>query len=116
MLTSASRGGTWGIAAVIPKYLSLRLLNGEILIERQIRQLQEAGVMDITIVTGYKAAMFDYLRVKFGVDTVFYEDYNRYNNTSSIIRVIDRLNERFLYKLNSILHRNNVNFLKNAVF
>ena len=91
-------------------------VNGEILIERQICQLQEAGVMDITIVTGYKAAMFDYLRVKFGVDTVFYEDYNRYNNTSSIIRVIDRLNERFLYKLNSILHRNHVNFLKNAVF
>lgn len=71
-------------------------VNGEILIERQIRQLQEAGVMDITIVTGDKAAMFDYLRVKFGVDTVFNEDYNRYNNTSSIIRVIDRLNDTFI--------------------
>ena len=37
-------------------------VRGEILIERQILQLQEAGVNDITIVTGYKADMFDYLR------------------------------------------------------
>lgn len=71
-------------------------VKGEILIERQIRQLQEAGVSDITIVTGYKAAMFDYLREKYGIDTVYNEDYNRYNNTSSIIRVIDRLSNTFI--------------------
>ncbi len=71
-------------------------VKGEILIERQLRQLKEAGINDITIVTGYKAAMFDYLRVKFGVDTVYNEDYNRYNNTSSIIRVIDRLSDTFI--------------------
>lgn len=71
-------------------------VRGEILIERQLRQLQEAGVNDITIVTGYKADMFDYLREKFGVDIVFNEDYNRYNNTSSIIRVIDRLSNTFI--------------------
>lgn len=71
-------------------------VKGEILIERQIRQLQEAGVGDITIVTGYKAAMFEYLRDKYGVDTVYNEDYNKYNNTSSIIRVIDRLSDTFI--------------------
>lgn len=71
-------------------------VKGEILIERQIRQLQEAGVGDITIVTGYKAAMFDYLREKYGVDTVYNEDYDRYNNTSSVIRVIDRLSNTFI--------------------
>lgn len=71
-------------------------VKGEVLIERQIRQLQEAGIGDITIVTGYKAAMFDYLRAKFGVETVYNEDYDRYNNTSSVIRVIDRLSNTFI--------------------
>ena len=71
-------------------------VKGEILIERQIRQLQEARIGDITIVTGYKAAMFDYLRAKYGVETVYNEDYDRYNNTSSIIRVIDRLSNTLI--------------------
>ena len=71
-------------------------VKGEILIERQIRQLQEAAVGDITIVTGYKSAMFEYLRAKYGVETVYNEDYNLYNNTSSVIRVIDRLNNTFI--------------------
>ena len=68
----------------------------EVLIERQIRQLNEAGVEDITIVTGYKAAAFTYLQNKFGVSLVYNEDYNRFNNTSSVIRVIDRLSDTFI--------------------
>ena len=71
-------------------------VKGEVLIERQIRQLKEAGVEDITVVTGYKAAAFDYLQDKFGVSQVYNEDYNRYNNTSSVIRVIDRLSDTFI--------------------
>ena len=71
-------------------------VKGEVLIERQIRQLKEAGVEDITVVTGYKAQAFGYLREKFGVSLVHNEDYNRYNNTSSVIRVIDRLDDSFL--------------------
>ena len=71
-------------------------VRGEILIERQIKQLQEAGVSDITIVLGYKAEMFQYLSSKFGVRLVFNEDYNTYNNTSSMIRVVDRLDDTFI--------------------
>ena len=71
-------------------------VKGEVLIERQIRQLNEAGVEDITVVTGYKATAFDYLKDKFGVSLVYNEDYNRYNNTSSVIRVIDRLSDTFI--------------------
>lgn len=71
-------------------------VKGEVLIERQIRQLKEAGVKDVTIVTGYKAHSFDYLRYKYGVGLVHNEDYARYNNTSSIIRVIDRLSDTFI--------------------
>ena len=71
-------------------------VKGEVLIERQIRQLREAGVEDITIVTGYKAELFSYLRDKYGVDTVLNEDFSRYNNTSSLIRVLDRLGDTFI--------------------
>lgn len=71
-------------------------VKGEILIERQIRQLQEAGVTNITVVVGYMAELFDYLKDKFDVKIVLNEDYNRYNNTSSIIRVIDELEDTYL--------------------
>lgn len=71
-------------------------VKGEILIERQIRQLQEAGISDIIVVVGYMAELFDYLKEKFGVRLVLNEDYNRYNNTSSIIRVIDLLEDTYI--------------------
>ncbi len=78
----------------IPK--GLLEVRGEILIERQIRQLMEAGVEDITIVTGYMADKFDYLRDKFGVSIVRNSDYARYNNTSSLIKVLDRLDNTYI--------------------
>jgi CTP:phosphocholine cytidylyltransferase-like protein len=71
-------------------------VKGEVLIERQIRQLLEAGISDITIVVGYMADLFMYLKEKFGVRIVLNEDYNRYNNTSSVIRVIDKLGDTYL--------------------
>ena len=71
-------------------------VKGEILIERQIRQLQEAGISDITIVVGYKAEMFEYLKAKFGASIVLNEDYYRYNNTSSVIRVLDKLGNTYI--------------------
>ena len=71
-------------------------MKGEILIERQIRQLIEAGITDISLVVGYKADMFDYLRGKYGVKIVLNEDFAHYNNTSSLIRVIDKLNNTFV--------------------
>lgn len=74
----------------------LLMVKGEILIERQIRQLQEAGISNIIVVVGYMAELFEYLKDKFGVKIVLNEDYNRYNNTSSVIRVIDELENTFL--------------------
>lgn len=71
-------------------------VKGEILIERQIRQLQEAGVDRIIVVVGYMAEMFMYLKDKYGVNIVINEDYNRYNNTSSVIRVIEELGDTYL--------------------
>lgn len=92
------------LSAEIPK--GLLEVKGEILIERQIRQLQEAGIMDITIVVGYKADMFKYLNEKFGVDIVINEDYFRYNNTSSIIRVLDKLGNTYICSSDNYFPKN----------
>lgn len=82
------------LSAEIPK--GLLEVKGEVLIERQIKQLHEAGIKDITVVVGYKAEMFEYLKEKFNVDIVVNEDFYRYNNTSSIIRVLDRLGNTYI--------------------
>lgn len=81
-------------------------VKSEILIERQIRQLKEAGVNDICLVLGYKANMFDYLRKKYGLDTVINEDFERYNNTSSMIRVKDRLANTFICSSDNYFPKN----------
>lgn len=59
-------------------------VRGEVLIERQIRQLREAGVDEIIIVTGYMAEQFEYLKDKYGVVLVHNPDYLTRNNNASI--------------------------------
>lgn len=49
----------------MPKGLFVK--NGETLIERQIRQLKEAGIDDITVVIGYKQELYFFLVDKWGV-------------------------------------------------
>lgn len=71
-------------------------VKGEILIERQIKQLQEAEIDDITVVVGYKAEKFEYLRDKYNVDMIVNDDFYRYNNTSSLIRVLDKLKNTYI--------------------
>ncbi len=66
-------------------------VRGEILIERQIRQLKEAGIDDITVVVGYKKEYFFYLEEMFGVKIVVNPLYSQRNNNSSLMAVIDKL-------------------------
>ena len=74
------------------------LLNvkGEILIEREIRQLRQAGITDITVVVGYMKEKFFYLEEKYGVKIVVNEDYYKYNNTSTLMRVLDKLSNTYI--------------------
>lgn len=71
-------------------------VKGEILIERQIRQLKEAGIEDIAVVVGYKHELFQYLKDRFRVSLVMNEDYERFNNTSSLVRVLERLRNTYI--------------------
>lgn len=82
------------LSAETPK--GLLEVRGEIMIERQIRQLKDAGINDITVVTGYMQEQFLYLKDKFGVSLVYNGDYYKYNNTSSMIRVLDKLGNTYI--------------------
>ena len=62
-------------------------VRGEVLIERQIRQLQAAGIDDITVVVGYKKEEFFYLEDEFGVKIVVNDEYAKRNNNSTIKKV-----------------------------
>lgn len=59
-------------------------VRGEVLIERQIRQLREAGIEEVVVVIGYKAEQFEYLKDKYGVVLIHNPDYLTRNNNSSI--------------------------------
>lgn len=59
-------------------------VKGEVLIERQIRQLKEAGIDEIYVVVGYMKELFFYLEDKMGVKIIVNEDYYKRNNTSSL--------------------------------
>lgn len=56
----------------------------EVMIERQIRQLQEAGIPEIVIVVGHMKEKFYYLREKFGVKLVETDTYKSRNNHASV--------------------------------
>lgn len=75
---------------------ALITVKDEVLIERQIRQLREAGVPEIYIVTGYKNEQFEYLKEKFGVHLIHNSEYLVRNNNSSIYAVKDILKNTYL--------------------
>jgi len=70
------------LSDIVPKGLSV--IKGEILLERQIRQLQSAGVSQIVLVVGYMKEKFEYLVDKFGVILVENDDYIERNNLYSL--------------------------------
>ncbi len=70
------------LSNVMPK--GLFRVKGEILIEREICQLLEAGVTEIVVVTGFMAEKFDYLKEKYGVTLVLNKDFDKYNNMASL--------------------------------
>ena len=71
-------------------------VRGEVLIERQIHQLLEAGITDITVVVGYKKEYFFYLEEKYGVKIVVNPDYATRNNNSTLWYVKDQLDNTYI--------------------
>ena len=66
------------------RHKAMTVVKGEVLIERQIKQLRAAGIPEIYIITGYKAEQFDYLVPKYKVKLIHNSDYLTRNNNASI--------------------------------
>lgn len=71
-------------------------VRGEVLIERQIAQLQEAGIDQIAVVVGYKKEEYFYLEDKFGVQLISNPEYMERNNHSSIWAARDLLGNSYI--------------------
>jgi CTP:phosphocholine cytidylyltransferase-like protein len=72
-------------------------VRGEILIERQIKQLKEAGIDEIAIVVGYKKELFYYLRDKYdSISIVENPEYYSRNNHSTLYYVRDILRNTYI--------------------
>lgn len=66
-------------------------VKGEILIERQIRQLKEAGIKDIYVVVGYMKEKYFYLENKFGVKLIVNNKFGKYGNLYSLYVARDKI-------------------------
>lgn len=71
-------------------------VNGEPLIERLIRQLQEAGIRDITVVVGYLKESFEYLIDAYGVKLVVNTKFAAKNNLHSMKLVQNRIGNTYI--------------------
>ena len=74
----------------------LTVVKGEILIEREIRQLQEAGIDEIYVVVGYMKELFFYLEDKFDVKLIINSDYINRNNNGSLWLVGNYLDNTYI--------------------
>lgn len=71
-------------------------VKGEILIERQIEQLQQAGVQDIYIVVGYMKEKFFYLEQKYGVRLIVNNEFGKKGNLYSLYVAREHLANTFI--------------------
>ncbi len=89
---------TFPASALMP--LPLRSLNGEVLIERLIRQLKEAGIRDITVVIGYMKEMFEYLADHFQVRLLYNPGFITPGTLSSFCSAKEHIRGKRVYLLN----------------
>lgn len=88
----------------------LTVVKGEVLIERQIRQLREVGIKEIILVLGHMMEKFLYLMDKYDVKVVVNNEYRYKNTHSSIYFARDYLKNSYIccadnYFPNNIFHR-----------
>ena len=74
---------------------------GERMIERQIRQLHQAGITDITIVVGYLKEKFEYLIDKYNVKLLYNREYASKNTLATIYHARKLFEGRNMYLLAS---------------
>ena len=71
-------------------------VKGEVIVEREIQQLQEAGIYEIVVVVGYMMEKFFYLRDKYNVKLVVNNEFSTKNTHSSIYAARDYLSNTYI--------------------
>lgn len=84
----------------------LLTVRGEVLMERQIRQLKDAGIGEIVLVSGYMKERFEYLKAKYGIRIVENTEYDRRNNHSSIYVVRELLGNSYICSSDNYFTKN----------
>ncbi len=74
---------------------------GERMIERQVQQLHEAGINDITIMVGYLKEKFEYLIDKYDVKLLYNPEYSCKNTLATVYHAREVLRGRNMYLLSS---------------
>ena len=84
-------------------------VNGESMIEKQIKSLKEIGIDEIILVTGYLKEKFEFLKEKYGVKIIYNDKYNIYNNIYTMYLVKDYLKDSYVIEGDIYFNKN---FLK----
>lgn len=82
------------INSEVPK--GLLEVKGEILVERIIRQLHEAGIQKIYIVVGFMKEKYEYLIDRYGVELLVNSEYVTKNNLHSLKRAMQYISNTYI--------------------
>lgn len=85
---------------------SLIKINGEPLLERQIKFLKEKQINEIYIVIGYLSEKFSYLEEKYNVKLIENRYYDKYNNLYTMYLVRNHLKDAYVIDADVYLRRN----------
>ncbi|KAA0548360.1 NTP transferase domain-containing protein [Bacillus sp. BGMRC 2118] len=85
---------------------SLVEVNGKPMLEKQIEFMQEKGINEIIIVTGYLAEKFDYLVDKYNVKLIHNDKYEEYNNLYTMYLVREYLPGSYVTEGDVYINRN----------
>lgn len=75
-------------------------VKGEILIERLIEQLHDAGIQEIHIIVGFQKEKFEYLIDKYHVDLIVNRNYASKNNLYSLFLAKKYINNTYILPAN----------------
>ena len=76
-------------------------VNGEVLIERLIRQLQEVGIREIYVVVGFMKGKYEYLMDAYGVELIVNPEYALKNNLHSLYLAREHLTNAYVIPCDS---------------
>ena len=79
---------------------------GKPMIERQIEQLHDKGIVEIIVVVGYMKEKFDYLIDKYGVKLVYNPEYATKNNLASLYHCMEHLDSSYLLMSDNWIEEN----------